>query len=114
MPNLLPLLASQFVFSVILAILNEAGLAFLGLGASNSSTLGTMLYYAQNGFALQRDAWWWFVPPGLLIALLGCGLALVNFAIDEIIDPRLRARARRGRTPSPRPRPPWNATRTWC
>ncbi|UVS78138.1 dipeptide/oligopeptide/nickel ABC transporter permease/ATP-binding protein [Actinokineospora sp. UTMC 2448] len=94
-PNLLPLLASQFVFAVILAILNEAGLAFLGLGTSNSSTLGTMLYYAQNGFALQRDAWWWFVPPGLLIALLGCGLALINFSIDEIIDPKLRNRARR-------------------
>ena len=96
-PNLLPLLASQFVFAVILAILNEAGLAFLGLGTSNSSTLGTMLYYAQNGFALQRDAWWWFVPPGLLIALFGCGLALINFSIDEIIDPKLRAKPRRGR-----------------
>jgi peptide/nickel transport system permease protein len=96
-PNLLPLLASQFVFAVILAILNEAGLAFLGLGTSNSSTLGTMLYYAQNGFALQRDAWWWFVPPGLLIALFGCGLALINFSIDEIIDPKLRAAPRRGR-----------------
>ncbi|MFC5288749.1 dipeptide/oligopeptide/nickel ABC transporter permease/ATP-binding protein [Actinokineospora guangxiensis] len=96
-PNLLPLLASQFVFAVILTILNEAGLAFLGLGTSNSSTLGTMLYYAQNGFALQRDAWWWFVPPGLLIALFGCGLALINFSIDEIIDPTLRSAPRRGR-----------------
>jgi ABC-type dipeptide/oligopeptide/nickel transport system ATPase component/ABC-type dipeptide/oligopeptide/nickel transport system permease subunit len=95
LPNLLPLLASQFVFSVIAAILAEAGLSFLGLGASSSSTLGTMLYYAQNGFALQRGAWWWFVPPGLIIALFGCGLALVNFSIDEIIDPRLRDIRRR-------------------
>ncbi|NUO98408.1 MAG: dipeptide/oligopeptide/nickel ABC transporter permease/ATP-binding protein [Nonomuraea sp.] len=91
LPNLLPLLASQFVFSMIAAILSEAGLSFLGLGASNSSTLGTMLYYAQNGFALQRGAWWWFAPPGLIIALFGCGLALINFSIDEIIDPKLRA-----------------------
>ncbi|WP_165989699.1 dipeptide/oligopeptide/nickel ABC transporter permease/ATP-binding protein [Streptomyces sp. YIM 98790] len=90
LPNLLPLLASQFVFAVIAAILAEAGLSFLGLGASNSETLGTMLYYAQNGFALQREAWWWFVPPGLVIALFGCGLALINFSIDEIINPRLR------------------------
>ncbi|MGW4637083.1 dipeptide/oligopeptide/nickel ABC transporter permease/ATP-binding protein [Sphaerisporangium sp. NPDC004334] len=95
LPNLLPLLASQFVFSMIAAILSEAGLSFLGLGASNSSTLGTMLYYAQNGFALQRGAWWWFVPPGLIIALFGCGLALINFSIDEIIDPKLRAVPRR-------------------
>ncbi|MDB1089830.1 dipeptide/oligopeptide/nickel ABC transporter permease/ATP-binding protein [Streptomyces sp. ACA25] len=94
LPNLLPLLASQFVFAVIAAILAEAGLSFLGLGASNASTLGTMLYFAQNGFALQWGAWWWFVPPGLVIALFGCGLALINFSIDEIINPKLRQQGR--------------------
>ncbi|GAA3726481.1 ABC-type dipeptide/oligopeptide/nickel transport system permease subunit [Spinactinospora alkalitolerans] len=90
LPNLLPVLASQFVYAVIAAILTEAGLSFLGLGASNSATLGTMLFYAQNGFALQQSAWWWFVPPGLMIALFGCGLSLINFSIDEIINPKLR------------------------
>ena len=106
LPNLLPLLASQFVFAVIGAILSETGLSFLGLGAANSATLGTMLNYAQNGFALQRGAWWWFVPPGLIIALFGCGLALVNFSIDEIINPRLRdipRRERGDRRREPRP-----------
>jgi peptide/nickel transport system permease protein len=95
LPNLLPVLASQFVFAIIAAILMEAGLSFLGLGASNSSTLGTMLYYAQNGFALQRGAWWWFVPPGAIIALFGCGLSLINFSIDEIINPKLRTEPKR-------------------
>ncbi|RKN10505.1 dipeptide/oligopeptide/nickel ABC transporter permease/ATP-binding protein [Streptomyces radicis] len=90
LPNLLPLLASQFVFAIIAGILAEAGLSFLGLGASGSQTLGTMLYFAQNGFALQNEAWWWFVPPGAVIALFGCGLALINFSIDEIINPKLR------------------------
>lgn len=109
LPNLLPLLASQLVFSVIAAILSEAGLSFLGLGASNSATLGTMLNYAQNGFALQRGAWWWFVPPGLIIALFGCGLALVNFSIDEIINPRLRNVPRRRREDRPRNPQPTSA-----
>lgn len=90
LPNLLPVLASQFVFAVILAILSEAGLSYLGLGASNNLTLGTMLYFAQNGFALQRHAWWWFVPPGMLIAVFGAALSLINFSIDEIINPKLR------------------------
>ncbi|YCH06905.1 ABC transporter permease [Arthrobacter sp. alpha11c] len=90
LPNLLPVLASQFVFSVIAAILGEAGLSFLGLGASSSSTLGTMLFYAQNGFALPLGAWWWFLPPGLMIALFGMGLSLINFSIDEIINPKLK------------------------
>jgi len=90
LPNLLPVLASQFVFAVIAAILGEAGLSFLGLGASSSSTLGTMLFYAQNGFALPLGAWWWFLPPGLMIALFGMGLSLINFSIDEIINPKLK------------------------
>ncbi|GAB2983078.1 dipeptide/oligopeptide/nickel ABC transporter permease/ATP-binding protein [Saccharothrix stipae] len=110
LPNLLPLLASQFVFSVIYAILSEAGLSFLGLGASNSSTLGTMLYYAQNSFALQRGAWWWFVPPGLIIALFGCGMALVNFSIDEIINPKLRDIPRRAKTEAARTPEPADRT----
>jgi peptide/nickel transport system permease protein len=90
LPNLLPVLASQFVFAVIFAILNEAGLSFLGLGAAGSATLGTLLFYAQNGYALPLGAWWWFVPPGLMIALFGMGLSLINFSIDEIINPKLK------------------------
>lgn len=100
MPNLLPLLAAQFLFAIIFAILGEAGLSYLGLGPTDSITWGTILNEAQSGQALGQGAWWWFVPPGIMIALLGCGLALINFAIDEIINPKLRtapAAARRVR-----------------
>jgi len=92
LPNLVPLFASQAVFAVIFAILGEAGLSYLGLGATGSFTWGTMLYYAQNGLALRLGAWWWFVPPGLLLALFGAALSLINFSIDEVINPRLRVR----------------------
>ncbi|GAA2524524.1 ABC transporter permease [Winogradskya humida] len=97
LPNLIPLLASQVVFAVIFAILGEAGLSYLGLGASGSFTWGTMLYYAQNGLALRLGAWWWFIPPGLLLALFGAALSLVNFSIDEIINPKLRNQTRAAR-----------------
>jgi ABC-type dipeptide/oligopeptide/nickel transport system ATPase component/ABC-type dipeptide/oligopeptide/nickel transport system permease subunit len=96
LPNLVPLLASQVVFAVIFAILGEAGLSYLGLGASGSFTWGTMLYFAQNGLALRLGAWWWFVPPGLLLALFGAGLSLINFSIDEVINPKLRTQRRTG------------------
>ncbi|MBD8538914.1 MULTISPECIES: ABC transporter permease [unclassified Frigoribacterium] len=96
LPNVLPVLASQFLFAVIFAILAEAGLSFLGLGVSGQFTWGSMLYFAQNGLALRLGAWWWFVPPGLMIALLGCALSLMNFAIDEIINPKLRDQTRAG------------------
>lgn len=90
LPNLLPLLAAQFLFAIIFAILGEAGLSYLGLGATDSITWGTVLNDAQTGQALGTGAWWWFVPPGIMIALLGAGLSLINFSIDEIINPKLR------------------------
>jgi peptide/nickel transport system permease protein len=97
LPNLIPLLASQVVFAVIFAILGEAGLSYLGLGASGSFTWGTMLYFAQNGLALRLGAWWWFVPPGLMLALFGAALSLINFSIDEVINPKLRSQTRADR-----------------
>lgn len=100
LPNLLPLLAAQFLYAIIFAILGEAGLSYLGLGATDSITWGTILNDAQTGQALGTRAWWWFVPPGVLIALIGAGLSLINFTIDEVINPKLRtvpANARRVR-----------------
>jgi peptide/nickel transport system permease protein len=90
LPNELPIIVSQFIFSMIFAILTQAGLAFLGLASPDQLTWGTILYYAQNDGAMASGAWWWFVPPGLCIAVLGMGLALVNFSLDEILNPRLR------------------------
>lgn len=96
LPNLYPILISQFVFAMIGAILGEAGLSFLGLGDLNSVTWGTMLFFAQNGEALSQGAWWWFIPPGLCIAILGAALTLLNIGVDELINPRLRVQRRGG------------------
>jgi peptide/nickel transport system permease protein len=90
LPNELPVIASQFIFAMIFAILTDAGLAFLGLASTSQTTWGSILYYAQNDEAISSGAWWWFVPPGVCIALLGMGLALINFSLDEILNPRLR------------------------
>jgi peptide/nickel transport system permease protein len=97
LPNLIPVMASQFVFAIIFAILGEAGLSFLGLGANGTFTLGTMLFQAYNDLALTQGAWWWFVPPGLMIALFGAALSMINFSIDEIINPKLRNSTRAAR-----------------
>jgi hypothetical protein len=64
LPNMLPLVASGFLFSVIGGILSEAGLSFLGLGSLTTTSWGSMLYFAQNSQALLAGAWWWYVPPG--------------------------------------------------
>ena len=89
LPNELALIISQFTYSVIFSILTLVILDFLGLANSSQPTWGTMLFHAQNDEALSSGAWWWFVPPGLCIALFGMGLALINFSLDEILNPRL-------------------------
>jgi peptide/nickel transport system permease protein len=91
LPNEGAIVASIFLGTVIFAVLTQAGLAFLGLSNVSVWSWGTMLYWAQNDQALQAGAWWWFVPPGLCLALLGTSLALINFGIDEFVNPRLRA-----------------------
>ena len=89
-PNQVAVIAASFLGTVTGAILTQAGLAFLGLTDVTQWSWGTILYWAQVSSALLTGAWWWFVPAGLAIALLGTGLSLVNFGIDEFINPRLR------------------------
>ena len=50
-----------------------------------------MLYWAESQQALQLGAWWWFLPPGLAVALIGVSLVLLNSGIDELGNPRLRS-----------------------
>jgi peptide/nickel transport system permease protein len=90
-PNEIAIVAAQLLGTIIYAILAETGLEFLGLGDITGSSWGTMLYWAGNADALLLGAWWWFLAPGLCIAILGAGLTFINFGIDEIANPRLRS-----------------------
>ncbi|RKN10491.1 ABC transporter permease [Streptomyces radicis] len=97
LPNLTPVIASGFIGTVIFAVLSEITLAFIGVADISHWNWGTVLFWAQSNQALAQDAWWWFVPAGLCIALLGTALALINFGIDEFINPRLRSDGRADR-----------------
>jgi peptide/nickel transport system permease protein len=90
MPNLTAIIASGFVGTVIFAVMSEITLAFIGISSVSSWNWGTILFWAQGQQALAQGAWWWFVPAGLAIAILGTALSLVNFGIDEFVSPRLR------------------------
>ena len=91
LPNMTSILAAAFLGSTLYAIGAEAGLEFLGLGNVSLVSWGTILYWAGNNAGLLTGAWWTFVPAGLCIALVAFGLAMVNYAMDEITNPRLRA-----------------------
>jgi peptide/nickel transport system permease protein len=90
LPNMVSLAAASFFFTCLYAVVTAASLQFLGLGDISTVSWGTMLYWANNGEALLTGAWWWFIPPGLCLGLLGASFALMNFAVDEITNPRLR------------------------
>jgi peptide/nickel transport system permease protein len=91
MPNLTPVIASSFLFTTLYAIGTYVGLGFLTVvGAGVDYNWGTMLFDATSSSAVESGFWWWYIPPGIAIALLGTSLALINFGIDEFINPRLR------------------------
>jgi peptide/nickel transport system permease protein len=92
MPNLIPIIAASFLFTVLYAIGTYVALGFLGtIDPSANWSWGSMLFWTQHYQAAQVGAWYWLLPPGLCIALVGTSLALINFGIDEFINPRLRA-----------------------
>jgi peptide/nickel transport system permease protein len=95
-PNLMPIVASSFLFTVLYAIGTYTALAFLDL-VNPQWNWGGMLFYASNSTAELSGYWWWFIPPGLAIALLGTALVLLNFGVDEFINPRLRVAGLTGR-----------------
>jgi peptide/nickel transport system permease protein len=104
-PNEVSLIAASFVNTVLYAIATSVALAFIGLTDLNSWSLGTMLYWAQSQQALQLGAWWWFIPPGLAVALMGTSLVLLNTGIDELGNPRLRDASSASRIAGRRLRP---------
>ncbi|MGL4338737.1 MAG: ABC transporter permease [Turicibacter sp.] len=91
MPNMLTMISSSFVGTIIYAIMAQASLEFLGFGDPFSVTWGTMLYNAQQTGALHSGIWWEVLAPSVAIIILGAGLTLVNFSIDEISNPKLKA-----------------------
>jgi len=97
LPNLIPIVAASFLFTALSAMGAYVAIAFLGLAGSPTSSppglwnWGEMLREGFANNAVRGGWWWWWAPPGICIALLGTGLALLNFGIDEFINPRLRA-----------------------
>ncbi|GAB2456693.1 ABC transporter permease [Xylanimonas ulmi] len=96
LPNLMAIIASSFVGTVTAAVLGLTTLAFIGVIPITNLNWGTILFWAQQNGAFP-SFWWWYVPAGLAIALLGVALSLINFGIDEYVNPRLRSAGERAR-----------------
>jgi peptide/nickel transport system permease protein len=89
LPNIRSLLIVQASLLFSIAILAEAGLSYLGLGASAPTpSWGLMVQDAQqylNGNPLL------VIWPGIFIALAVLGFNLLGDGLRDILDPRLRS-----------------------
>lgn len=92
LPNVGPLIFANTILTVAIAILTESTLAFLGLGDPLNISWGTILDSAFSNAAASAGNWWWLMPPGLAIVLVVLAFTLCGFALDEILNPRLRER----------------------
>jgi peptide/nickel transport system permease protein len=94
LPNVGPLIFANTVLIVAIAILTETTLSFLGLGPNPITNIswGTILELAFGQGAAFSGYWWWIVPPGLSIVLLVLSFTMIGYALDDILNPKLRAR----------------------
>jgi len=88
LPNCLAPLIVQVTASLAYAILAEAALSFLGLGAPPPApSWGNILSDARN---FMMYAPWMTVFPGVAITLSVLGFNLFGDALRDVLDPRLR------------------------
>ncbi len=91
LPNVTAPILVQLTLSLSGAIILEAALSFLGLGAvPPTPSLGSML--SENRVYMEL-APWTVLYPGLALALLVFGINLVGDAVRDLLDPRLRTEA---------------------
>lgn len=92
MPHLLGVISPMFLGLIAAGVNQQAALAFLGIGNPSEPSWGLMINWAMTQNALFRGLWWWFVPPGLALCLIGFATTMVNFGLDEITNPTLSTR----------------------
>ncbi|MEM2912057.1 MAG: ABC transporter permease [Candidatus Bathyarchaeia archaeon] len=90
LPNVMTLVYVSLALSVPSAILSEAALSWLGLFDPTVVSWGRMLYDVQYNQGVDKP--WWVIPPGVSIALVSLSFILLGYALDEVLNPKLRQR----------------------
>ncbi len=88
LPNAMAPLIVQLSFLFAYAVLTEATLSFLGLGAvPPTPTWGNIM---AEGRQYMREAPWIITVPGVLLMITVMGLNLLGDGLRDVLDPRLR------------------------
>jgi len=88
-PRIIPVLIPQLVIMVPGFVFYEATLAYLGLSDPQLPTWGKVIYDAVSS-GLYQGNYYWVLQPVALLVLTGLAFALLGFALDRVINPRLR------------------------
>jgi len=88
LPNVSSVIILQFTLSLAAAILTEAALSFLGLGAP--APLQSLGGIVQEGFPFLQNAWWYAVLPGIVITIAVLGPNFLGDGLRDLLDPKLR------------------------
>ena len=92
LPNVFAILIVQQTFVFALAILSEAVLSFLGIGAvPPTPSLGNII---ADGRDFVPVAPWISFAPGMAIAALVLGLNLLGDGLRDALDPRINVAVR--------------------
>jgi len=89
-PNVMSLVYVTLATTVPGNIVAEAALSWLGFYDPFIMSWGRMLHDVQEKAAIFN--WWWVIPPGLAIALVAISFIMVGYALDDILNPKLRLR----------------------
>jgi peptide/nickel transport system permease protein len=92
MPRLLPYIVANIVLAVPAYVFLEAALSVLGLGDQMVPTWGKMISDAYSGGAAVHGYWWWILLPAFLIMITASAFAFIGYALDKVVNPRLRER----------------------
>jgi peptide/nickel transport system permease protein len=89
LPNVLPAMAVQMSLNLGWAILNAAGLSFIGLGVKPPTPeWGIMV--AEGARFISTGRWWLVTCPGLALMLAVLCFNLLGDGLRDILDPRMR------------------------
>jgi peptide/nickel transport system permease protein len=88
LPNSMAPLIVQLSFVFAYAVLSEAVLSFLGLGAPPTTPSWGILIAEGRGYI--REAWWLTFMPGAAIAVTVLGVNLLGDGLRDVLDPRLK------------------------
>ena len=92
LPNVMPVIFANTVLTVALSILAETTLSLLGLGDPSSISWGGVIFDAFDAGALSAGLWWWLIPPGVCICLVTLAFTMCGYALDEVLNPKIRER----------------------